>query len=168
MSYFHGEAARGDPDDPSAEPLYERALTLTADTEMFADPQAAGFRLLNDPALAESLRARLVPHHFRRQRDGDAGYVLAGEIEARRLPSGVSFDVFARAAGREYFAGTVAVNRNRFTRHAMRAAPFPADPAAPVDLVFRTNPKAARLTVDVEEAWNGELVVPAVPVKDES
>ncbi len=72
---------------------------------------------------------------------------------------------FASAAG-AHPLGNITVNRNRFTRHRLRAHPFPAAPAETVDLVFRTNPKAARLTVDVEEVWNGELVIRAVPVRD--
>ena len=172
VSYLHGEAARRDADGPSARPVHERTITLTADTELVADAEAAGLKLLDDPALAEVLRARLVPHNFRRERDadsqrnGEAGYLLAGEIEVRRLPAGISFDVFARAAGREPFAGTFTVNRGRLGRHVVRVHPFPAEPTPAVDLVFRTNPKAARLTVDVEEVWNGELVIAAVPVKD--
>ena len=188
VTYLHGDTAREadarPPDDPAAKPLHERTVTVTADTEILPDPEAAGFRLVDNPALAETLRARLVPHNFRRERStdtdrtsdadrnpegrADPAHTLAGEIEARRLPSGVSFDVFARAAGREYFAGNITVNRNRFTRHRLRAHPFPAAPSETVDLVFRTNEKAARLTVDVEEVWNGELVVPGVPVKDGS
>jgi hypothetical protein len=154
------------PDDDLAKPVREHEMSLIAATEVVDTAQAAAVTLIDDPSLGPQLLSCLVPTNFERPKEGTSSGELTGELEVKTLPVGIAFDVFARAAGREYPLSSVTVAKGRSTHYLVRTDNFRAPNVPEIDLIFRTNESAARRTVDVFEVWKGELVVPHVPLKD--
>jgi len=112
----------------------------------------------------------------------------------KKLPVPVAFDVYCRADGREWLLGTIdssegeqgsATNRfitssftvmiNGMTRSGARSstdarrsvsgsAPGLGQDVRRVEVVLRPNAKAAGETVDLDRFYDGEIVIPDVPV----
>ncbi len=82
-------------------------------------------------------------------------------------PVAISFDVFAREATsrREELIGFISGPAKTTVYCEMQRWPSEAFPdAAAVDLVLRTNPEHASRWRIITEVWDGEIVVPSVPI----
>lgn len=84
---------------------------------------------------------------------------LDATVESRPPPVGVSYEVFARCAGREWPVGRLARPRGGPRKWFDLKAYTPGLDLKQVELVFRPSPDAARATTDVDEAWQGEFVL---------
>lgn len=146
----------------SAPPLYESEQTLTAKTLITTDAAAAGVKLVKDPALKPALQAAFRPRGFHR---GEEPKELWGEFDIAPLSFNVAFDVIARVGGREYPLNSLTLRHGALSSTVYGNA-FDAPDTAQVDIILRTSEAAARRTVNLFDAWDGELVFPNVPLED--
>ena len=78
-------------------------------------------------------------------------------------PVGLSFDVFLRWAGRpEWRIGSVACPPGMTMGYGLGGWPGDLTPGTPYDVVFRGNPSLAAETIDVTQAWDGEVILHGV------
>ena len=109
-------------------------------------------RMVRDPSLVDLLHRSI---QTRWMHGSDLELDVAGP------PVGLSFDVFLRQPGRpDLPVGTLARAAAPAGNTMMTGvARWPALPrGSTVDVVFRSNPGVAADTVDVSQAWDGELV----------
>lgn len=93
-----------------------------------------------------------------------------GMILVSPVPVNLSFDVFARVGGAQQKIGAISVpaNERRITNaQIIRKHPRELFPGAEsFDLILRSAPEAAEQTVDIMEAWDGEIVIENVSLID--
>jgi hypothetical protein len=93
---------------------------------------------------------------------------LNGMILVSPVPVNLSFDVLARVGDTEEHIGAIAVHANmsritnaqRLHRHPREV--FPG--ADKFDLILRSGPEGAEESMDIYEAWEGEIVIRDVPL----
>jgi hypothetical protein len=85
-------------------------------------------------------------------------------VDAAALPVNVAFDIFVRINGHEHPAGTVTIPKGMPGGYGNSVRDVPPDWPAHADVIFRTSQAAARDTVDLTQIWQGEVVLPNVPL----
>ncbi|HOW69821.1 MAG TPA: hypothetical protein PKY77_04400 [Phycisphaerae bacterium] len=157
-------------DENTSTVLNKRNIPLEATFEVLASEPPDYIRATEDPSQAERLKSTITPNQFRWQRSFDAKrgirYGLNAQIELKRPPVDVAFDVMARINGKEYRVGSIHLPRGKFTNwgigHGDAVLP---EQAAKVDVILRGSKKVARATVAQFSYWDGELVYEDVPVE---
>lgn len=143
--------------DPAAPPLYTLPIEATA-TFTLRPPDQPTVTLVPD----ESMRAALLECY----RDSDI-YLLDDRdpivslSTVKNLPMPVSFRVEVRQDGRTWPVGRFAERSSFLTR---LQAPLPGITPGRADLILTADAAAAAETIDVDRAWQGELVLADVPV----
>lgn len=79
-------------------------------------------------------------------------------------PTGYAFDVVVCQGKREWLAGTMCAQAGPTGSWHLGTSLEGIQPGT-ADIVLRTNPEAAKWSVDVFEIWEGEVVLKNVPVK---
>jgi hypothetical protein len=95
-----------------------------------------------------------------------------GYLDVSALPVNIAFDLFARYNGKEWPIGHV----TRSAHSPVTIMSFASDPDAQpiprppptVDLIFRSNPRVALTTVDMDHIWNGQIVLKQIPTTPRS
>ncbi|HZN65569.1 MAG TPA: hypothetical protein VFB66_09720 [Tepidisphaeraceae bacterium] len=153
----HGPDAANDRSTP---PLISFDVDLSDKTNVVTQEPPGYLKHVEEPGLAERLRACFDPKGFEQNpRD------ISGEVKVTAVPAGLAMDVFARAGGTEYPMGGMTILKGNSTNYYLRTQKYDGPRVNEIDLVLRSNPKLARHTVDMNEAWAGELVIEKVPVK---
>lgn len=86
-------------------------------------------------------------------------------VDADALPVDVAFEVFAIVNGRDYSVGSVNFHKGARAGYSAAGREFPADPPQTVDVLFRSSAAVARQTLDLTRIWQGEVLIPNVPVR---
>jgi len=154
----------GDMWNPQTPIFKTRELSLTSDFEVL--PQVHPIALVKSPdaaTMAKCIRAE----DFRIEPNSD--YWLDGEIVFAQLPVNGAFDVFARTHdGREYALGHAYATKGRGGSYGigvMTQGTRPTTLPTTIDIILRSSPAAAEETIDMTEIWDGQIVIPNVPVK---
>ena len=150
-----------DENNPQTELLHEQEVVLADTTEVVDAAPADLVRAVRQPDAA-AVRASLKARDFRRDFDRDR---LSGMLDVTNAPADLAFDVFVRADGKEYPLGGVSWKKGANGGWGLNG-PYPAD-ASTIDLVLRGSSERARLSIGLYEFWDGEIVLPNVPVRDE-
>jgi hypothetical protein len=80
-------------------------------------------------------------------------------------PINLAYDVFARSGSREYRLGTM-LYRGKSNTSDMTQYSLPPDLKGDrADVIFRPSLDAAETTVDIQQIWDGEVVIKDVPIK---
>lgn len=95
-----------------------------------------------------------------------AGFIPPGTaILVEQPPMAVAFDIFARSGGHEERLGSLVGLANARGMTQLRVLPGALFPQAKnIDLIFRTNPALAEKWLTITEVWDGEIVIPNVPI----
>jgi hypothetical protein len=131
-------------------------------------------RMVADEMLFQHIVEAIEPEfiHDRVIRGRASYHGTEGIILVHPVPVDLSFDVFARVDGVEEKIGAIAVQANQPGIHNAQSIErhprtiFPD--AARFDLVLRASPDAAEKTIDIFEAWDGEIVIKDVPLREAS
>jgi hypothetical protein len=155
---------------PPEEPLLRWSERRVASVEI-VPPDQATVRLVANEGARAAVEAAIIPEfttdqvEIQRTRFGGPN----GMILIKPLPVSLSFDVFARIGDTEHQIGSVAARADapRMTNaqriHTHPREHFPG--AASFDLILRASPEAAEQTLDIVEVWDGEIVIPDVPMR---
>jgi RNA polymerase subunit RPABC4/transcription elongation factor Spt4 len=148
--------------------LYHEDRKLQTSIAVLANPPANLIQLDNNPKLAATLRACLQLKRLEYYRQSEHSFRVTANFEFDNLPASVAFDVIARSNGKEYPLDPLEVLQGGSGGQG-RSGDVPLDslPAA-CDLILRADPKIACETGDMNEIWNGQIVltnVPLVPAK---
>ncbi len=94
------------------------------------------------------------------------GMVPGGGIVAiDRAPSAVAFDVFGRSGEIEHRIGSLVCGEGNTSFSRVHPHPAPLFPGVnSVDIILRTNASLAEKWLTITEIWDGEIVIPNVPV----
>jgi hypothetical protein len=150
-----------------------RELRESVRLNVVSHTACTGIRLSDDPLMAAKIREAIDLEPLQldcSDEDCKGAYASlmihtgSGTQAGADLPIDVAFDVLVRFAELELDLGTVLLRagRNHGDHVYQRVGGFEADA---VDVVLRANPEAARLTVNVTEVWDGELVFEDVLVE---
>lgn len=94
---------------------------------------------------------------------------LAGSIEVVNPPVNLAFEVFARVNGKEYSLGRVSFHQssgpNANAAYHVGAQSLPPGDLRKIDIILRSSESTAKDTIDFTTAWEGEIVIPRVPVR---
>ncbi len=143
--------------------VYQEDRKLTADFEVQAKSPANAFKLIDDPSLGPQLRAAIVPVKFTLNAQG----WLECDLNITSLPVNVAFDVFARTGGHEHKITTLTCNKGTTMQYGLGGSEQKlagTTQPATIDLIFRSNEKIGRESIDQTECWKGELVYRDVAV----
>jgi hypothetical protein len=147
-----------------SKPLWEREVTTAGEFEVLPDAPPGLLTLTDDPSLADTIRKSMTVVDARRHRSPD-GKGIDLTISVNAIPVNLAFEVFGRVGGQEHPIGTLTVPRGSTGNYGFGSFEFPPPPGDRVDLVFRSSDKALRGTVDLYDAWRGEVVIENVEVK---
>jgi hypothetical protein len=145
---------------------HPRTLELAADFEVAAGKLPIQWVTSPD---AISLTMHLSASSFRINPGPFAS--LTGQIDAADPPVNLAFDVFARANGKEYpmggvtfYQSTATPGSSHMASYQVTAQPLPPGDLQKIDIVLRSSERAAKQTVDLMTAWQGQIIIPAVTV----
>jgi len=143
-------------------PVYHaEEKSLTADFDVLTtQPAIASVSAPDAASLGKSISIR----DF--QWDRSQNYQLRGQVDIHGAPVNVAFDVFARIDGKEYSLGWVALAQGKQCSFGvLSGGELPRMSVKSFDLILRSSESAARNTVDLNQIWRGEIVVPSVPLQ---
>lgn len=147
---------------------HEREFSLESAFEVLATEPLDYITMVNDPDLHDQLLDCFEPRNFRV--NYSPVHRVLGEIAATVMPINVAFDVIARVRGDELVIGTIVSNKGE-KPPMWHLRPFWRVDNPPIDsfdLILRSNEELVRNSVDMYEAWEGELVYEDVPVSSNS
>lgn len=145
-------------------------VSLPADLQV-TPPGVMGVRVIGDATLKSQFTRGIRPAHleFSNYRvDYKPGYIdgdLTAHIDLGILPVGVAFEVFARVGGKEHPLGLLWRQRHQDRTAREVTGRYSGPLVQTVQLVLRGGPEAACGTVEMTEAWQGEIVYEDVPVR---
>lgn len=90
---------------------------------------------------------------------------LEGTVDVHGAPVSVGFDVIARIDGKEYPFGTLALPAGKQCGFCISSDKLPGIPAKQIDIILRSSEAAARNTIDINQIWQGEIVIPNIAVQ---
>lgn len=146
--------------------LYERNETISDEFEVLAEEPTDYIKIVDDPALRQELYDAINPKEFRHIQ-----LYLEGDVEIGSLPINVAFDVLIRMDELIAPVGTIVRARGDSTLRqyflwSYDELPFDRTKYSDsFDLILRSNEKLVRETVDMTEAWQGELIYEDIPVE---
>ncbi len=146
-------------DDPLDHP---RTIDLTADFQVIVGK--VSIQWTSSPDVA-TVGRRLMASNFRI--DSDASMALTGQIGVVSPPANLAFDVFARVDGKEYPLGGVSFHQNSAASaiYQVSSQSLPPGDLRQIDIILRSSARVAKQTIDFTTAWEGEVVIPNVPVR---
>jgi hypothetical protein len=150
--------------------LHVEVRTASANFDVVAPTTENAIKFIDQPAMADKLRAGLSPigFHYNIWHPGE----VFGSIDFGTVPVNVAFDVFAKYGGKEYPIGHFAAAAGEYSFNtggrcdSDPSNPLPKPPPT-IDIVLRTNPAVARTTIDLFQIWNGEIDFPNIPINDD-
>lgn len=121
--------------------------------------------LVTDPAQDPQTAGGLTVRSAKATRKG-TGQRVKVEMDFGRRPVPLSFDVFARVAGKEYPLGwhVVGPSSSQGTEHAHDLDNLPAD-VRTVDVILRPNPAHAETVPGIERVWGKAVEIPGVKLE---
>ena len=145
-----------------SKPRWTREVKLSAEFEVLAEAPPGLVEWVDDPAAAAAVRAGIKPRDLER-RPPNRGLDLM--IEVNKVPHNIAFDVIGRAGDTEFPIGTLAASSGYTGSFGMAGYKVPPLPDDRVDVILRSSEAALRGTVDLFDAWRGEIVFEGLPVK---
>jgi hypothetical protein len=146
-----------------------KKVVLTDHFEVVANPEDADVKLTSDPQLKRQLERLIrtgisILGYQEPTPDGKDAFIAFHFKTGAPLPVAVAFDVHYRTGEEEYDCGSLWCERH--------STDFIFDDALPIDIseitqgevILRSNPEIALLTVDIWEIWDGQLVFKPVTV----
>jgi hypothetical protein len=157
-------------DPKTSTALSRRQVPLNVPFEVLTSEPPDYVRFIKDPSLAPGLRASITPTELRLGKPSDTRkgrrYELEGRMEIVAPPVDIAFDVVARIDGRTYRMGSVHLLRGESTNSYLGCEEVVRPkPDAKADIIFRSNRKVIRETVDQFSLWEGELIYKDLPVE---
>jgi hypothetical protein len=145
--------------------IFQEDRQLTADFEIVAQPPPDYFKLIDDPTLANPIKAAIVPTRFEfsSQRPGS----LNGNLKITNIPANIAFDVFVRFNNHEYQLSGIICNKGSGADYGVGGIAGGVNPStqpSTVDLILRSDEHASRATIDQHSIWKGELIYSNVPI----
>jgi hypothetical protein len=142
-------------------PVWSKEIQLSGTAQVVDLPAESLVKMANRPELVDEIRRTVVVERVERQANDE----IQVQVDLRKPPVNVAFDVFVRVGGKEVLVGSVAGEKGKqmgtFISH--KASEIQD---AKVEVILRSNSKVARRTVDLVEAWKGEIVIKDVAVID--
>jgi hypothetical protein len=87
-------------------------------------------------------------------------------VNVTAAPVDIAFDVFLRdATGKEWPVGGINFHKGANAGYGTGTPYFPKPSPDKIDLIFRSSEAVARGTTDLTQIWQGEIVLPNVPIK---
>lgn len=147
-------------------PLAEWDMPLNAEVEIVG-PEVELVQRVRDPQLETGIRASFDLRGLRTLAT-TAGTMIVLDMSVAGPPMNVAFDVFARAAGREWLIAECVGEAGSRTgsarpRTRLPVADFPVD-LDEVDLIFRPNLRLAEER-GWDRVWDGEMVIGDVRIE---
>lgn len=143
---------------------YEWKATFSDDFEALVSEPANYITMLGDDELTAGLRDCFQPRQYRYSPDGSSDY--QGYIEVHRLPINVAFDVVVRIQGEETHIRALVRHREESCINIWFGWQHESPFLQSFDLVLRSNESLVRQSVDMVEAWQGELVYENIPITE--
>jgi hypothetical protein len=149
------------PPAPLAPIFHEEKKSLPVDFDVLTtQPTIASVSAPDAVSLSKSISI------YSFQWDRSQNYQLRGQVDIHGAPVNVAFDAFARIDGKEYSLGWVALAQGKQCSFGVvSGGELPRVSAKSFDLILRSSESAARKTVDLNQIWRGEIVVPNVPLQ---
>ncbi|HEV8606427.1 MAG TPA: hypothetical protein VGQ99_13725 [Tepidisphaeraceae bacterium] len=151
------------PNTGTAAPLWSRELTLKTTLKVVSQSPDDMVSLADRPQLAEQIRRSIKIERFTRQPDGS--YEMSIHIE--KPPIDAAFSVFARAAGKEFRLGDIAVDTKTTMTSFLHPSNIGEIPPGKVVVILRSDAGIARKTIELVEIWKGEIVLDDVELTEQ-
>jgi hypothetical protein len=156
-------ALRGDPTRGKGTLDRTSTVQLTADFQVTTEkPELTWLTSPGAPVIQQCLAANDFLYYPAPSR------MFQGNIRVSNTPMDLAFEVFARANGKEYPIGTVSYHRSAGGisdwGYLMQSQSLPGD-LRTVDVILRSSEAVAKQTVDLTGVWQGEIIIPNVPVR---
>ena len=117
----------------------------------------------HDPSLQTAMQQAVFVHSTELSSAGGTPN-LGLQIETRKNPVAISFQVVARAGLQEWNLGTFALSAGTVDNIFLCSQRIPGFHADHIDVILRPDPAPAIKSIDVFDYWDGEIVIKDVPV----
>jgi hypothetical protein len=156
--------------------LGKRTTTITRPLEL-VPADAETVKVVTDPSLRDAVEKSLKVESWHITTGGNSRTVFVEDddhvevsIHAYNPPVGLACDVYLKTPRQEWHVGTASYLAGKRGGWGMRQEladmkGFAAAKPQRVDIVLRPSLKVARNTVDILQMWDGEVVLPDVPVQ---
>ena len=149
--------------DPQASTLQrEWKVRYTKDLEVLATEPTDYITMVNDRKLDAKLQKCFKPLRF--EQSDYAADVVEGDLFVDTLPVNVACDVRVRANGKEFPANPLLLYGNKPPSQSYLLWGSMDPSIKTVDLVLSSSERLVRESLDMYEAWQGELVIKDVPI----
>lgn len=149
--------------DPETPVLNTRELQLMSEFDVLNEAQPISLIKTPDATvMAKGTRA----YGFCLQANSNTW--LEGEVALHQLPENAAFDVFARTKdGQEYALGQIHLAKGEGCDFGVFAAngKKPTTMPASIDVILRSSAAAAEESIDLTDIWDGQVIIPNVPVQ---
>jgi hypothetical protein len=151
----------------TAKPTWRGEFNHRAKVKVLENRGDEFLKVVDAPELAEQIRASLIVEKF--------GYYPPRphfdlHFTAKTPPINLAFEVLGRVDGKEYRIMDVTFRKGSGGGwlHTMVGPGWFVEQLKPkkIDLIFRSKPEVAEMTVDFMEVWKGEVVIEGVEVKN--
>ena len=119
---------------------------------------------IQDPSQAAALERSIRPDYVKRGWIGPGG--LSMTLHADKPPVPVAFEVLGRLDGKEHPIAMVTMAADGQAVFNIGTRDFPPTPHHTIDVILRSSEEAIKETIDMYEAWKGEVVFEGVPIKE--
>jgi hypothetical protein len=151
VKLYHG------PWDNTATLLWESKPVLTASFEAVATPDADPMRRITTP---DAATIRQCVGNVKITRGANN---LQMNIELKNAPANLAFEAFLRIDGKEHSVSTMTLAKGGSTTYGLQTnAVAPA--ASRADLILRSSERVARQTIDFQDYWDGEIIIPNISI----
>ena len=142
-----------------------RKVTRATTFQILADPPADFVKMVPSDAARAELMTNIKSKNAILQPDSDYMHV---NLDVRPLTVNIAFDVFGRIGDQEFPLGTMSLPKNTPMGFSMGGSEIVKKFGRPKSLtvILRSSEKVARRSVEIYDAWEGELVFEDVPVSD--
>jgi hypothetical protein len=142
--------------------VFEKTIRLTKSFKVL--PPTIQIETKSDPAVTNAIQASIWPDKLQIGRIRSQQSRLTGILRIVSPPTDVAFDIFAKIHGQEYRLGGFCASRG--TDHVFGIfSTSRLPPVAQCELILRSAPQLARETIDIVDAWQGEIVFKDVPIQ---
>ena len=145
--------------------IREETITLEQTFEVVVDAHEDCVDLSDDGDIGEKIKRELNAHGFRYTKSRHPQ--INGRLRMDEVPMSFAFKVYALIDNNEKYVGTITSERPfRLDPYEFRIYWYHPGPAIEtVDLILRSDRKHLReSTVDIYEAWDGEIILEDIPV----
>lgn len=137
------------------EPFAKRLVTLTTTFTVLPDRPDDVVKMVEDGDVHAKLHNAITVNRVSLLSNSSD---LNVRLTCRTLPVNVAFEIIGRVGDQQFPIGTMALGKGRDMGYGLHARPTkPVKPGEPITIILRSSDSVARRTVDIYEAWKGEL-----------